>query len=333
MINFPLRDIKLKSNTLNSSAHWALRSIILLLALATNFALADSRVFACPADTTFDMATAEILLQKPWDTEALACGAQLYIADADKSPDDIAAQLAAVRANERYMYYLDKIVLYELGYLINWYVDDVPEEKKLNAPMHAMILAQQEQLRLVRHMRDENRPSPELDYFEAQTLGVSAQAQPLLLKAVAADPHDLAGAAHAQLSETYYTLPDILGGDLNKAVSMMQAAGKRSPENPRYIRILSGYLSELDRDEQAISKLRSLLELTPTQSELQLYTDQLRSASELAKRMDESQLASQLNGTRQDLLDEHPYLQNRKVVSAMGHFGSNDPRTAQSQPK
>ncbi|MFT6286666.1 MAG: hypothetical protein ACJA09_001416 [Alcanivorax sp.] len=329
MINFPLRGIKLKSKTLNSSTHWALKSTILLLTLATNLTLADSRVFACPADTIFDLATAEILLQKPWDTEGLACGAQLYIAVADKSPDDTAAQHAALRTNERYMYYLDKIVLYELGYLINWYVDDVAEETKLNAPMRAMISAQQNQLRLVQRMRDQKRGSPELDYFEAQTEGVSAQAQPLLLKVVAADPRDLAGAAHAQLAETYYTLPDILGGDLNKAVSMMQAAGERAPENPRYIRILSGYLSELDRDEQAISVLQDLLELTPAQSELQLYTDQLRSASELAKRMDETKLASQLNETRQDLLDEYPYLQNRKVVSAMGHFGTNDPRATQ----
>ena len=326
MINFPLQDIKRNSKTLKCSEHWALKSTILLLALATNLTLADSRVFGCPNDTAFDLATAEILLQKPWDTEGLACGAQLYIADADKSPDDSAAQLAAMRANERYMYYLDKIVLYELGYLINWYVDDVPEEKKLNAPMRAMILAQQEQQRLVHRLREVNTPLAELDYFEAQTFGVSAQSQPLLLKAVTADSPSLAGAAHALLAETYYVLPDILGGDLEKAASMMDAARQRAPRNPRYSRILSGYLLDLGEAQQATTTLQNLLTLEPASSEMQIYADQLRSASELAGRMDKPNLSADLSRTRAELLAEHPYLQTRKVVSAMGHFGSNDPR-------
>jgi tetratricopeptide (TPR) repeat protein len=326
MINFPLRDIKLKSKALKCSAHWALRSSILLLTLATNVTLADSRLFGCPADTTFDLTTAEILLQKPWDTAGLACGAQLYIADADKRTDDTAAQLTAVRANERYMYYLDKIVLYELGYLINWYVDDVPEEKKLNAPMRAMIWAQQEQQRLVHRLREANTPPAELDYFEAQTYGVSAQAQPLLLKAVTVDSPSLAGAAHALLAETYYALPDILGGDLEKAVSMMEAARQRAPKNSRFSRILSGYLLDLGQAQRATATLKKLLTLEPTSPEMQLYADQLRSASELAGRMDEPGLSADLSRTRAELLAEHPYLQTRKVVSAMGHFGSNDPR-------
>ena len=298
---------------------------ILALTLSAAPLQADSRIFACPQQGTADFAAADTLLQQPWDTVGLACGAQVYLEAADKNPGDPAAQLAALRANEHYMYYLDKIILYELGYLINWYVDDVPEEKKLNAPMRAMINAQQAQQGIVQRLRMAKYPSAELDYFEAQTLGVSAQAQPLLSKAVAADPPQLAGAAHAQLAETYYTLPDILGGDLEKAVAMMQAAQKRAAENPRYLRILSGYQLELYQSDQARATLSSLLRLGPEKPELQLFADQLRSAAELAIRMGESGLASELGATREKILAQHPYLQKRKVVSAMGHFGSNNP--------
>jgi hypothetical protein len=51
----------------------------------------------------------------------------------------------------------------------------------------------------------------------------------------------------------------------------------------------------------------------------------LRAASDLAKRIDEADLAQQLSDTRAALLQAHPYLQRRTVVSAMGHFGDKDP--------
>lgn len=297
-----------------------------LLCLAPSQTHADSRIYGCPEGAAEDLGAARELLQKPWDTAGLACGAQLYIAAADSNSGDTAGQLAALRANERYMYYLDKVVLYELGYLINWYVDDVPEEKKLNAPMRAMLAAQQEQRRLVSRLRDAQVISPELDYFDAQTLGVSADAQPLLRKAVSADPPALAGAAHALQAEIYYALPDILGGDLDEAVTLMRAASERAPHNPRYSRILAGYLLDLNRQDEARATLRGLLELTPEPPGLQLQADQLRSAAELAARLGDPQLAGALGDARDGILRQHPYLQNRKVVSAMGHFGSNDPR-------
>ena len=285
----------------------------------------DPRLFECPRGSEPDAAAAAKLMQAPWNTEGLACGASTYVAIANQGPADTQLQFAALRANERYMYYLDRIILYELGYLINWYVDDVPEEKKLNAPMRALIAAQEEQGKLIQHLRSQSIESPELDYFEAQTRGVSAQALPLLQAAVIGDPPLLAGAAHAMLAETYYALPDVLGGDLGRAITMMQAARERAPDNPRFSRILAGYLLDEGKPDKAASLLRALMALKPAEPELQLYADQLRSAAEMAKRLNDMPLSEELATQREQMLKQHPYLQTRKVVSAMGHFGSNDP--------
>ena len=58
---------------------------------------------------------------------------------------------------------------------------------------------------------------------------------------------------------------------------------------------------------------------------LQLMADQLRVAVDLAERMGNKELAQQLTNQRNSMLESHPYLQKRTVVSAMGHFGDIDP--------
>ena len=153
-----------------------------------------------------------------------------------------------------------------------------------------------------------------------------------LLSKIAEDPQGLHGAAHALLAETYYTLPDIVGGDLDLAISMMRAARERAVDNPRYARLLAGYLVDIEQPDEAGSNLKELLSMKTEMSGWQLQADQLRAAAGMAERIGDTDLSEQLTKQRNAMLEAHPFLQNRKVVSAMGHFGDKDPMAVPDSP-
>ena len=265
------------------------------------------------------------LLNHTYDTSMLACGANTMITFANADTGNYNAQLSALQANAIYIYYLDRVVLYDLGYLISWYVTEVPQETKQNAAMIALIAARNEQMRILQQVRDADVASSETGFYEALVIGPHADALPLLKGIVAEDPMGLDGAAHALLAETYYTLPDIIGGDLDLAVSMMRAARERAPNNPRYARLLAGYLLDIEQTDKARLNLTDLLSMQSGMSGWQLQADQLRAATGMAERIGDPRLAEQLANHRSAMLQAHPFLQNRTVVSAMGHFGDKDP--------
>ena len=152
----------------------------------------------------------------------------------------------------------------------------------------------------------------------------------MLLAVIAADPQSLHGAAHELLAKTYYALPDMVGGDLDLAIEMMREAWKRAPDNPRYARLLAGYLLDVEKTEEARSILEQILTMKMDKGGLQLMADQLRVAADLATRMGVIDLSQQLSGQRDDLLENNSFLQKRTVVSAMGHFGDKDPMQDQN---
>jgi len=313
--------------------------IVLLLLLGLQSVHASQQqdgTFNCDAVTTGShqkkQQVAAELLNHTYDTSKLACGTQVMITFVDRKVGDYDVLLPTLQANALYIYYLDRIVLYELGYLISWYVTEVPEETKQNAPMIALIAARKQQMRILQQARDAGLDSVEMDYFEASVIGPHANALPLLTGTVAEDPQSLHGAAHALLAETYYTLPDIVGGDLDLAVSMMRAARERAPGNPRYARLLAGYLVDIEQTDEARSNLKELLSMKTDMSGWQLQADQLRAAAGLAIRIGDTDLAERLTKQRNVMLEAHPFLQNRKVVSAMGHFGDKDPMAEPDSP-
>ena len=141
----------------NSQPRFAALAAICIAVLFALPAVADDTGFDCAAALSGSpeqqQQTAAELLDASYDTARLACAAKAIIAYADGHTSDYGAQLAALQANARYIYYLDRVILYELGYLIDWYVVEVPKDKKLNAPMIAMIAAQKEQVRLLQQAR------------------------------------------------------------------------------------------------------------------------------------------------------------------------------------
>jgi tetratricopeptide (TPR) repeat protein len=255
----------------------------------------------------------------------LACAVHVLTEIASNNPADYEAQRQALEANAHYIYYLDRIILYELGYLIVWYVDQVPEEQLMSEPLIAMQVAQQQQQDILSRAHEAGMNNPELDYYAGLAMGPTLPALPLLKKAVAADPQTLKGAAHALLAETYYALPDIAGGDLDLAVSTMRTALVKDPSNPRYARLLAAYLIDLGAVDEARSNLARMVGMETGSGGLQIMADQLRIAADLAERINDANLSRQLSGRRDGLLEEHPELLKRIVVSAMGHFGDKDP--------
>ncbi len=312
-----------------SQARFVALAASCITVLFTLTAIAEDTGFDCAAAMSGSpeqqQQTAAELLDASYDTAKLACAAKTIIAFADSHTSDYEAQLAALQANARYIYYLDRVILYELGYLIDWYVVEVPKDKKLNAPMIAMIAAQKEQARLLQQAHEAGFDTAELNYYESLRIGPNAKALPLLKAVTAEDPKSLHGAAQALLAETYYALPDIAGGDLDLAIEMMRAAWQHAPDNPRYARLLAGYLLDKGQADEARSVLKQILAMQPDAAGLQLQADQLRAASDLAKRIGETDLEQQLWDQRAALLQTYPYLQRRAVVSAMGHFGDKNP--------
>lgn len=295
----------------------------------------DEKTFNCAAaikgTDQQQLQAADELLKHTYDTSKLACGAQAWISFADANSGDYDAQLSALRSNALYIYYADRIVLYELGYLIDWYVTEVPEEVKQNGPMIALINARAEQMRILQQARDAGMKSPQLDYYQARVIGPHAKALPLLKDTVAEDPQSLHGAAHALLGETYYTLPDVVGGDLDLAIAMLRTAWERAPQNPRYAILLAGYLLDIEQYDEVRSILTELLSMRTEMAGWQLLADQLRVAADMAERNDDQELATRLTQQRDTLFEAHPFLQKRTVVSAMGHFGDKDPMAESNQ--
>jgi hypothetical protein len=307
-------------------AAWLTSSVLIFFTLT---AQAENSGFDCAAamvgSAEQQQQLAAELLDASWDTAKLVCATNALSALADSRANDYAAYLSALQANARYMYYLDRIILFELGYLIDWYVVEVPKEKKLNEPMIAMIAARERQERTLQQARAAGFDTGELKYFESLIIGPNAAALPLLQATVAEDPQSLRGAAHALMAETHYALPDIAGGDLRLAIETMRAARQRDPDNPLYARLLAGYLLDTAEDGEARSILHEILTMQADTDGLQLRADQLQAASDLATRIGDAELGQQLSAQREKMFEDYPYLQKRSVVSAMGHFGDKDP--------
>lgn len=320
---------KLSIKPSRSIINKVLAVLLLAVCLPVLAAQKQDEVFDCDTTGTGSVESrqqaANELLKHSYDISRLNCGANILIAIADEHPTDGSAQLSALKANARNIFYHDSIVLYQLGYLISWYVTEVPAETKLNAPMIALITAQQEQLRVLQQAKEAGVDAAKLGYYDSLAVGPVSQALPKLKPVVAADPPELNGAAHALLAQTYYTLPDMLGGDLDLAVDMMRAARERSPSDPRYARLHATYLLDVEQADEAITILKQILAMDPVMSGWQLQADELRVARQMADRIGDKKLAEQLLVQRNNMLTEHPYLQTRKTVSAMGHFGDKDP--------
>jgi predicted Zn-dependent protease len=129
------------------------------------------------------------------------------------------------------------------------------------------------------------------------------------------------------LAETYYALPDVVGGDLDLAIKMLRSASERAPDNPRYAQLLASYLLDQGQAEEASAILKEMLSMQTDMAGWQLLADQLRVAADMAKRIGDVGLAEQLDQRRAGMFEQHAFLQTRSVVSAMGHFGTNNPMT------
>ena len=98
----------------------------------------------------------------------------------------------------------------------------------------------------------------------------------------------------------------------------------RAPDGLPAVSLDAANLITLQSDAQ-VSTLERLRDAGPGD----YYTGDIARmiAADMAERIGETGMADQLDQRRDGMLEQHAFLQTRSVVSAMGHFGTNNPMT------
>lgn len=262
---------------------------------------------------------ANILAAHTYNFQHLDCAALTLNDIAESKPADLMAQLTALAVYADYMFYLHEDVLINFSYMVEEYhrieTDAVVALKSATSVFQALL------------KRAENiaADDPRVLFFKAVSAGEHPDAITLLLRVIKADPAGLHGAAYALLSEIYYKLPDLAGGDLTLAIRNFQKALQQDPSAPRSIRLLAHALEEDGQKDRSLSELHKLVELHPDINRLQATADELRNGIALADRLGDQDLMGKLTKQRENLLAEHPYLMKRVLTSLLMHSGEEHP--------
>ncbi len=260
------------------------------------------------------------------DKNALACAADLRFELAMKNPQDRSAQVNALTSLLSYVEHVHELKVYELSQM-DWPEYDLRLEHaaKVGAELipvtkrtwpddpAIMILS----AAIERSLAGPTDPEKTLAAIEE------------LKRAVAKDPKALNGLGQLVIGRSYLDLPPIFGGGAAKALPYLEEARAASPEDPRTSRYLAEAYEASGRPSDALAALNTLANITPRDSDLQLYADEWRMGEGLATRLQAPELARSLGAKRAALMGQHPNLLSRKVESVWGH-GETNPLTGQS---
>jgi tetratricopeptide (TPR) repeat protein len=268
-------------------------------------------------------AAARDLATHTFSLEHLRCAAATLKRIADAEPGSLAAHLDALAVYADYLFFLDEDIRFTFGLMVEHYHDIETESVAASKAASADFRA------LLERAGALGGDSPSLLYFEAVGAGIHKDGIPLLERVIATDPSGLGGSAYARLGETYYTLPDLLGGNLQRGIENLRKALEHDAANPRALRLLSRALEEGGDAEAAVEVLARLARLEPRPERLQATADELRNGIDLAGRLGASDLADALRQKREALLRGHPYLMTRKLTSLLMHSGEEHPLEAE----
>jgi tetratricopeptide (TPR) repeat protein len=289
---------------------------------------AENARYSCQkfADDSSKAKAAAALSVQTSDKNALACAADLRFELARKNRRDLPAHVSALTSLLSYIDHVHDLKVYELSQ-IDWPEYDLRLEHaaKLAAGLipatqrswpsdpAIMILS----AGIERSLAGPNEPEKTLAAVEE------------LKRAVAKDPNALNGLGQLLIGRSYLDLPPIAGGGPAKAVPYLEQARAASAADPRASRYLAEAYEALGRPRDALAALKTLANVTPSDSNLQLYADEWRMGEGLAIRMHAPELADSIKVERAHLLQQHPNLLSRKVESVWGH-GETDPLTGHS---
>ncbi|HWS65473.1 MAG TPA: TRAP transporter TatT component family protein [Steroidobacteraceae bacterium] len=279
-----------------------------------------------PLDTA--AATATKLSAAQWDKNKLGCAADLWFALAERKTSDPMLKMQALLATTSYIDHVNLLASLDLYgvHQPEWTArihhaaehGKVLEERLGALPVDdANVLAARALYRLT-------WPAKIAD--TKTQLAESGAALELFAKAVALDPKALHGNALWLLGRLYYDLPEFAGGDPAKGIKLLEEACHSTPQNVSLLRY-SAYVFIQERDvPRGKQRLADMLKMKPDPANLQLFTDELKGASELAERIGDLSLARQITVKRDRLFTAHPELL-RRLGSAANMHGGVDPIT------
>lgn len=152
----------------------------------------------------------------------------------------------------------------------------------------------------------------------------SAQAAIKDLEIVVKDsPKTLDGLPQFLLGETLDRLPEILGGNSERAVSLLEEAHRRNPVQLDFdIALATAYIGGPTPDK-ALPIVQSVLTLDPERQNPQDYIDDLKYVVGLAQRIKRPDLALALETQENAFSAKHPYVLQRIDAAAFGHSDEN----------
>ena len=157
---------------------------------------------------------------------------------------------------------------------------------------------------------------------EQQNAAVAAAMADLEV-AVQENPEALDGLGLLLLGQVLVTLPEMLGGDAMRGITLLEKAHAQNPTDLAVHRALvEAYLGEREKDK-AVALLGHALTVDANAENPQDYVDDTKFLGGIADRLGKSDLVAAFRSRRDAVLASHTNLLTRKQTAAFGHGGEN----------
>ncbi|MFC5695477.1 hypothetical protein ACFPU0_07865 [Pseudomonas sp. GCM10022186] len=267
-----------------------------------------------------------------WDRKQMGCGVRYGFELAQAQPDNIELQLQALGALIEYFDVLDKSYsrLYSASPVMDielsrrW-TDTRNQSKALLAGVEQLSgqIAEVVALRGLYTLF-----SLQHEATEKEKIASPSMALPDLEGAVKMKPGVLDGGGLLALGTVLLTLPEFAGGDLERGIALLDQGSELSPQNLQIkTALIDAEISERNQPK-ALAVLKDAANISEQGQNEQDYADELRKLSGQAVRLEQTELAKQLQTRRELFLAAHPYLNKRLSTATAGH-GGVDPFTGQ----
>jgi predicted Zn-dependent protease len=276
-------------------------------------------------DASKAKAAADLSVQTS-DKNALACAADIRFELAMKYPKDLAAHVNALTSLLGYVDHVHGLKIYELSQM-DWPEYDLRLEHAQSLASRLIPVTRQSWPNdpavmilsgaIARSLAGPNEPEKTLAAVEELKRGVMK------------DPKALKGLGQLSIGRSYLDLPPLFGGGPAKAIPYLEQARAVAPDDPRASRYLAQAYDAVGRSRDALVALTALANVSPRESDFQLFADEWRMGEGLATRLHAPQLVESFKAKRTDLMRQHPNLLSRKVESVWGH-GETNPLSGKS---
>ena len=277
-----------------------------------------------------------LLSAMKWDRKKMGCGAQYGYELAQANPQDVEFQLRALGVQVDYFAVLDK------NYS-RLYSSSPMKDRELSLRWQT---TRERSQALIERLQTMSKKVPEVvalhgiyilasatqETSDKEAFAAPGRAIPHLEAAVEQKPEALDGAALLVLGQVLLQLPEFAGGDIDRAIALLEQGGKLAPANVAVkVALIDACIAER-RNDEALVTLKEAADIPAQGQNEQDYADSLRTLAGQAVRLGQQLLAREIASRREHFLDAHPYLDRRKSTASAGH-GGVDPITGEDTDK